>query len=109
MTTAEIRRIGKPGRPHLLDALWATCRVFAKSGMAKPSEVILLLDEEAGLELRFELLETDHIFVTADNGAGITTPIMREDGSLWWEVTILGMRVRWPAQRRATSSGPVWI
>lgn len=92
----------------IIDAI-AEFRVACERAGFKPPSVILLDDVEEGRKLMCELMATNaQRFVTLAPGE-FGKPIEHPDGSVWMEIEIVGMKVRWPARQFALPGGGyVW-
>lgn len=76
---------------------------FLQENMNPPS-VILLEKREDGMRLLSYLRDTS--FWTATIGdPRLGQPIEMYDGSVYMELELMGMKVRWPANRYATRDG----
>lgn len=67
-----------------------------------PPAVIILEDHDQGMSLLCELKETNRL-VYQPGAWG--TPVEHPDGSVWMEIEIEGMKVRWPAMQYAKHGG----
>lgn len=70
---------------------------FASEDMRPPVAVILESPQE-GMRVLSALSNLQHM--TLSDGAG-AKPVEHPDGSVWMEITVYGIKVRWPAQRYA--------
>lgn len=88
---------------EILDGIAAVRMIFEVCGLEAPS-VILLKSHEEGEKFLCEIRRNPRWFVmTGDQLLGKT--IEMADGSMWMEFSVIGISVRWPANRIATPDG----
>lgn len=80
------------------EAVWATRRAFVRAGLDAPTAIILSNRDDG-----MALLSSVSNDLPADTAA--PRPVEHPDGSVWMEVTIIGIAVRWPASKKAVQSG----
>lgn len=87
----------------ILDGIAAMRVGFIADGLEPPA-VILLESHEQGIRFLQSVRQTKQwVYVAQDPAMG--KPIEMADGSVWMEVPIMNVRVRWPANRFANSDG----
>jgi hypothetical protein len=87
----------------ILDGIAALRVAFIKAEL-EPPKTILLNSNEQGVRFLMELRQSKFWVrhpLSKENG----TPVEMADGSIYMEVDIMGVSVRWPANRYATSNG----
>ncbi len=78
---------------------------FAAQGFEAP-EALILKSHKDGMWLLRSILKTKH-FRYVPGGYG--KPVEHPDGSVWMEIEVQGLKVRWPALKYAQESGGyVW-
>lgn len=87
------------------DAVWDACRAFAKVNAKAPD--VMIVDRETGIRLMCEVREQAHIILPAHER--LESVVEHPDGSVWREAEVMGVKVRWPANRLATVSGYQWV
>ena len=87
----------------VIDALMQVSYAFKKLNMEVP-DAILLKSNEQGLRLLSELHQMSYMIIPfdADRGGSV---LEHPDGSVWMEVEVYGMKVRWPAKKLALPQG----
>lgn len=92
----------------IIDAIAKVSLSFRGAGL-KPPAAILLADHREGIKLIMSLHQRASL--TVERGADrIGKPIEAPDGSVWMEIEIYGLKVRWPAERIAYPDGhSAWI
>lgn len=91
----------------IIDALAQVSRCFQSADL-KPPAAILLADHDEGMRLLHMLHQMPYIVIPmgSDRGGKV---IEHPDGSVWMEVEVYGIKVRWPAMRFAKPEGGyVW-
>ena len=93
----------------LLDAIRSTNRAFQQVNAAAPEAIILATNEE-GMRLFCELQQMRSWQPYAALEAGsFGKPVEHPDGSVWMEILVCGIKVRWPALKHALPNGGyVW-
>lgn len=87
----------------IVDAIAAFRVAFLQANM-KPPEVILLADHREGMYLLSYLRDSCNWTATTDSGM-LGKPVEMADGSVYMEIELMGMKVRWPANHYATKDG----
>ncbi len=85
----------------IFDAI-AEFRVAFASLDLNPPDVILLKSPEDGMRVLSELRQ-EHLMTFAAGSVG--QPVEHPDGSVWIEIEVYGMKIRWPAKKYATHDG----
>lgn len=91
----------------IIDAIANISHRF-RSANLEPPAVVLLKDHEQGMRLLHALHQMPYITVPmgSDRGGKVTE---HPDGSVWMEVEVYGMKLRWPAKQLAKPEGGfVW-
>ena len=87
----------------IVDAIAKFRVAFLRENM-KPPTVIILPDHEEGI--RFLIYLRDNSVWSVSIGSPLLgKPIEQADGSVYMEIEIMGMKVRWPANRYAMPDG----
>ena len=89
----------------MLQAVRETKRAFGRAIGSPAPAIVLLIDIDMGHRLACEVRGVDLITIDEIGGG----PVEHPDGSAWWEFKVEGVMVRWPASRRATTSGYRWV
>ena len=92
----------------IIDAIARIQHEFRAINLNPPS-VVLLKDHDDGMRLLCELHQRVHIVIPmgSDRGGRV---IEHPDGSVWMEVEVYGMKIRWPAKKLAKQGdGFVWF
>lgn len=87
----------------ILDGI-ARIRVAFLSANLKPPTTILLESHEEGMRFLSSVRQTSQ-WVAMIGSPDLGRPIEMADGSAWMEVQVMGIAVRWPANRTATPDG----
>lgn len=87
----------------IVDAIAAFRVAFLRENM-KPPSVILLESHDEGMRLLSYLRDSSNWTATLDSGM-LGKPVEMADGSVYMEIELMGMKVRWPANRYATKEG----
>lgn len=78
-----------------------------KYGM-EPPEVIILKNHDQGMRLLCGISQMNYL--TYGPGQTYGNPIEHPDGSVYMEMQIMGVKIRWPANRIALESGDFkWV
>ncbi len=91
------------GAHDIVDAIARFRVAFLRENM-KPPEVILLADHREGMRLLSYLRDSSTWSVNVGSPL-LGKPIEMADGSVYMEIELTGMKVRWPANRYAMSYG----
>lgn len=75
---------------------------FSEAGM-KPPVAILLKDPEQGRILKAAIRNDEKLWWQVQ--AESYRPVLHPDGSVWMEIKIWDVSVRWPAQQHAMEGG----
>ena len=87
----------------IMDSL-ALIRVSFLKNRLRPPTTLLLESHEEGM--RFLSSIRQQALWTAIAGSGeLGEPVETADGSVWMQVTVMGIHVRWPANRLAARDG----
>lgn len=87
----------------ILDGIAQIRHTFMAIGM-KPPTTILLETHEEGMRFITAVRQTSQwVYVISSQDSG--RPVEMADGSVWMEVEVMGIKVRWPANRTATRDG----
>jgi hypothetical protein len=87
----------------ILDGFAQVRATFMRAGL-KPPTTMLLESHEEGMRFLGALRQKD-IWVTTVGDPNLGKPIEMADGSVWMECQVMGIAVRWPANRWATPDG----
>lgn len=87
----------------IVDAIASFRVAFLREGM-KPPSVIILQDHSEGMRLLTYLRDTSTWSATFESGL-LGKPVEMADGSVYMEIELMGMKVRWPANVYATADG----
>lgn len=87
----------------ILDVIATTCHAF-KSANLKPPSVMLLASHEEGIDfLSAVRQEARWMAVVGDPSLGHVVEMA--DGSVWMELKVMDIAIRWPANKVATPDG----
>ena len=85
------------------------CVAFRRLNL-EPPEAIILKTHEDGVRLLHELTHERVMMLMCSPDGRYGRPIEHPDGSVWMEIEIYGLKIRWPANRLAMASGGYrWI
>ena len=87
----------------IMDAL-ATVRVAFKRANLEPPTVLLLGSNDEGYRFLSAIRQSGCWVAVVGSGA-LGHVIEMADGSMWMELEVMGMKVRWPANRIAMPDG----
>ena len=87
----------------IIDAIARFRVAFLRENM-KPPTVIILPDHEEGMRLLSYLRDTS-TWSVAIGSPLLGIPIESADGTAYMEIDIVGMKVRWPANKYAMPDG----
>lgn len=87
----------------ILDGI-ASIRVAFLAANINPPTTILLKSHEEGMRFLSAVRQTSQ-WVAVIGSPDLGRPVEMADGSAWMEVTVMGIAVRWPANRTATPDG----
>ena len=87
----------------ILDGL-AQIRVTFLLANIKPPTVMLLESHEEGVRFLSEIRQSSQWFAVVGS-PNLGRPVEMADGSAWMECEVMGIKVRWPANRIATLDG----
>jgi hypothetical protein len=86
-----------------MEALYAMRVAFKKCNLEPPA-VIILKNQEEGMRLLMSIRQLGcWIYDLSTNTAG--TPVEHPDGTVYMSIEVMGMNIRWPANRLATENG----
>ena len=87
----------------LLDGLAQVRATFMQAGL-KPPTVMLLESHEEGMRFLSKILQT-HVWTATPLSPDLGRAMEMADGSVWMECNVMGIAVRWPANRIAMPDG----
>lgn len=87
---------------NILDALYTVRAAFLRANLSPPDAIILASHEDG---MRFLAAVKQGNIIYHDSLSPYGKPIEHPDGSVWMEVEAVGMKIRWPANRRAMETG----
>jgi hypothetical protein len=87
----------------ILDGL-AQVRITFQRANLKPPTVILLEDHEEGLRFLSEIRQGGN-WTSVAGSPDLGKVVEMADGSVWMECKVMGIAVRWPANRYAMPDG----
>lgn len=87
----------------MLDGMVRINAAFQASNL-KPPTTILLESHEEGMRFISAVRQTNQ-WVAVIGSPDLGWPVEMADGSVWMEVEVVGIKVRWPANRIATPDG----
>ena len=87
----------------IIDAIAKFRVAFLRENM-KPPSVILLDNHDDGMRLLSYLRDSCNWAATVGSGL-LGKPVEMADGSVYMEMELVGMKVRWPANHYATKDG----
>lgn len=85
----------------IMDGLAMVRATFLSVNM-KPPSVILLESHEEGILF---LSEIRQVGFWVPSGSDLGKPVEMADGSVWMEIQVMGIIVRWPANKIAMPDG----
>ena len=86
----------------IFDDILGIAHNFKRAGL-RPPEAIILESHEEGMRFLAAVRQQDFMIYTMPDDK--VKPIEHPDGSVWMEVSLYAMKVRWPANRVAMESG----
>ena len=89
--------------PDILDGI-VQIRIAFQAVNLKPPTTILLESHDEGMRFLSEIRQTNQ-WIPAIGSHDLGKPVERADGSTWMEVQVMGIAVRWPANRIETPDG----
>lgn len=87
----------------IIDAIAHLQRAFAMIGLEPPA-ALLLASHSDGIRVALELAQLAHI-ISRPGDARLGTPVEMADGSIFMEIEINGLKVRWPATTTVMPDG----
>ena len=87
----------------ILDGL-ARMRVAFLAANLKPPAVVLLDSHEEGTRF-LSAIRQSNVWTAVVGSPDLGRPMEMADGSIWMEIEVMGMKVRWPANRYAHRDG----
>lgn len=87
----------------ILDGIAQIRHTFMAIGMQPPTTILLETHEE-GMRFISAVRQTSQ-WVSVIGSSAIGRPVEMADGSAWMEIEVMGIKVRWPANRTATRDG----
>lgn len=85
----------------IMDGLAMVRATFLSINMKPPSAILLESHEEGILFLS----EIRQVGFWVPSGSDLGKPVEMADGSMWMEIQVMGIIVRWPANRIAMPDG----
>ena len=86
----------------ILDALYTVRAAFLRANLSPPDAIILASHKDG---MRFlSAFKQDNI-IYSESGPPHGKPIEHPNGSVWMEAEVAGIKIRWPANRRAMETG----
>lgn len=74
----------------------------------KPPAAVLLEDHDEGMKVLHQVHQMNHLVIPLGSERGGKV-IEHPDGSVWMEIELFGMKIRWPAMKLAKPEGGyVW-
>ena len=89
--------------PDILNGI-ARIRIAFQAVNLKPPTTILLESHDEGMRFLSEIRQTNQ-WIAVIGSQDLGKPIEMADGSTWMEVQVMGIAVRWPANRIETPDG----
>ena len=86
----------------ILDALYAARAVFMRANLSPP-DAIILASHEDGMRFMSAVKQDNIIYRVPRSPYG--KPVADPNGAVWMEAEFAGMKIRWPANRRAMETG----
>ena len=86
----------------ILDALYTARAVFMRANLSPPDAIILASHEDG---MRFMSAVKQGNIIYHDSLPPYGKPVTHPDGAVWMEAEFAGMKIRWPANRRAMETG----
>ena len=86
----------------ILDGMAQIRATFARANITPPT-AILLASHDDGMRFLRSISQKD--IVVHVGAPSLGKPMMMADGSAWMECIVMGIAVRWPANRTATPDG----
>ena len=99
----SMRLLGMGVDMDILDAIATTRHAFMAANLAAPTAILLGSHEEGMRFLSAVRQEERWIAVAGDPSLGRVVEMA--DGSAWMEVKVMGIAIRWPANRVAMPDG----
>jgi hypothetical protein len=87
----------------VIDGLAQVRHSFLSAGL-KPPTVILLDNHEDGIRFLSAIRQSD-TWTAVVGSSQLGSPVEMADGSIWMECKVMGIAVRWPANRYAAPDG----
>lgn len=90
----------------IVDTIARVALEFRRQDMA--IDAIVLKDHEQGMRLLHQLHQVHHLIIPINSERGGKV-IEHPDGSVWMQVEVYGVKLRWPASKYAKREGGyVW-
>ena len=87
----------------IFEVLFDTRAAFIAAGFESPA-VITLATHDDGMKLLMTIQQRHQLIITSTSQQyGI--PIEGPDGTVWMEIELMGLKIRWPANRMAFQDG----
>jgi hypothetical protein len=87
----------------IIEALYAVSVAFRKCNLEPPAAIILKNHEE-GMRLLHSIWDMGNWTYDPRTGAA-GKPVEHPDGTIYMSIEVLGMNIRWPANRLAMENG----
>lgn len=87
----------------IIEALYAVSVAFRKCNLEPPAAIILKNHEE-GMRLLHSIRDMGNWTYDPRTGAA-GKPVEHPDGTIYMSIEVLGMNIRWPANRLAMENG----
>ena len=86
----------------ILDALYTVRAAFLRANLSPPDAIILASHDDG---MRFlSAVKQDNI-IYCDSRSPYGNRVTHPNGAVWMEFEAVGMKIRWPANRRAMETG----
>lgn len=87
----------------VLDGMAQVCATFMRAGL-KPPTVMLLESHDEGMRF-LSVIRQSSVWVAVVGSPDLGRVVEMADGSAWMECKVMGVAVRWPANRIALPDG----
>ena len=94
---------GSKMNSDILDTITKVRVAFMEANLTPPT-TILLGTHDDGMRFLSAVRQSNTWFAEA-RSPDLGRPIEMADGSMWMEITLLGIGIRWPANKRALPDG----
>lgn len=86
----------------ILVALYTVRATFLRANLSPPDAIVLASHEDG---MRFMSAVKQDNIIYSDPRPPYGKPVADPNGSVWMEAEFAGMKIRWPANRRAMETG----